>query len=92
MAERLTNPTNADLDAALRRAHARKDLFHVPGDDPDEAPAEPEAPKPGPLAGGAAESSPGHAPIDGNKWLRALVDSSRTGAPMPPWYHLTKDA
>lgn len=89
MPHRTTNP--AELDELLRRAHARKDVFHSPVDDPDEGPAEPEPPKPGPLAGGAAESSPGHAPIDGDKWLRAFVDSARTGAPMPRPQYLQRD-
>lgn len=84
-----TEPTAADLDAMLRRAHGRGAIAAMPD---DEAPPEPAPPRPAPLPGGGAAPSTGVGEIDGDKWLRARIDSQRHGLPMPPVYRLTKDA
>ena len=92
MTNSITNP--ADLDRLLRKAHARGSLFAVdpePDHGTDQATAAPEPPRPGPLPGGAAQSSLGMAPPDGDKWFRALVDSAKYGTPMPPAHYLTRD-
>ena len=78
MPYKLTNPTDADLDAMLRAAHRRGRLDHLddPDDDPGTAPAEPEGPKPGPLPGGAAAPTP-PAPPSGEQILRAAIAAAR---------------
>lgn len=84
-----------ELDAMLRRAHVSRSLFAVDEDEgPDEAPvaADPVAPKPGPLAGGAAAPSLGMGAPDPDKVIRAMVDQLRHGVPMPGPHYLQKDA
>lgn len=78
MPDRLTNPTNADLDAMLRRAHARGRLDAVPDDPDDEAPVAPEpvAPGPGPLAGGSYGPTP-PAPPSGEAIIRGAIAAAR---------------
>lgn len=76
MTERLTNPTNADLDAALRRAHARARLEPVPDDPDDDAPPAPVASKPGPLAGGSYGPTP-PAPPSGEAIIRGAIAAAR---------------
>jgi len=94
MPRKLTDPSAADLDAMLRAAHRRGRLDHLDGGagDPGTAPAEPEAPRPGPLPGGAAQSSLGMAPPDPDKWIRAAIDAKKFGTPMPAPQYLTRDA
>lgn len=90
MTERTTNP--ADLDAMIRRANrrGRLDLLTEAADAVTSPESEP--PRPKPLPGGGAAPSTGTGEIDGNKWIRARIDSLRHGVPMPPAYRLTKDA
>lgn len=76
----VTNSTNnpAELDAMLRRAHARGrlDTPPDPDDEADQAPPEPEGPKPGPLPGGAAAPIP-PAPPSGEQIIRGAIAAAR---------------
>lgn len=78
MPRKLTDPSAADLDAMLRAAHRRGRLDHLDGGagDPGTAPAEPEAPRPGPLPGAAAPPTP-PAPPSGEQILRAAIAAAR---------------
>lgn len=92
MTNRTTDPSK--VDALLRQANTRRNLLAVP-DDPDdgtEAQAAPVGPRPGPLPGGAAQSSLGMAPPDPDKWIRAAIDAKKFGTPMPAPQYLTRDA